>query len=335
MSDTPQFDMTLSYVALLLEQQRYEEALPILGTLMDMNPSDREARMYRLLVLRILVQRHYLMTVAPEAAKHPPTTAKKLLATLASESSERLRLCARLWRQTPALMGKATLSRLTFSIAACGLLVTPLAFYIGASQVGITQASQASFTDTLPPIISAVDLKGFNNRTTTREMRFTSGAGEWEFAETISEPPDLELPAVAWTEIVPMENVTTKRDSGRISTAVANPIDQFGARPAASKRREIGPAANVSRKKIAGSGSERSKAGKESSAQYQSNGQVRVRESASFAGSVVHEIARGTLVTILELRGSWAKVEIRDRGITGFIRREFLSPVSLGRALES
>jgi regulator of replication initiation timing len=58
MKIAPQFD--LSDVVPLLEQRNYNEALPILGDLLEKHPEDRETRMYRLLAIRILVLYHSL-----------------------------------------------------------------------------------------------------------------------------------------------------------------------------------------------------------------------------------------------------------------------------------
>jgi hypothetical protein len=54
---------TLHRVTQLLEERKYEEALPILLDLSEKNPSDRELHMYRLLVLRILVLRWNLSRI--------------------------------------------------------------------------------------------------------------------------------------------------------------------------------------------------------------------------------------------------------------------------------
>lgn len=70
MKTARQHEDTLGHVALLLEQQRYDEALQILGDLMKENPSDREVRIYRLLLVRILVLRHSLTRSTTAPAKY-------------------------------------------------------------------------------------------------------------------------------------------------------------------------------------------------------------------------------------------------------------------------
>jgi hypothetical protein len=69
MDTAPQLEHKLSDVALLLQQQKYEDALAILGDLIEKNPTDRETRMYRLLAVRILVLHHSLSRPTIRSAK--------------------------------------------------------------------------------------------------------------------------------------------------------------------------------------------------------------------------------------------------------------------------
>jgi archaellum component FlaC len=83
MNTVPQLGETLSSVELLLQQQRYDEALPILNDLMEKNPDDRETHLYRLLVLRIFVLRHSL-TCAASRSTQPSRTMARIGTTVAS-----------------------------------------------------------------------------------------------------------------------------------------------------------------------------------------------------------------------------------------------------------
>ncbi|MGH7826728.1 MAG: SH3 domain-containing protein [Candidatus Binatia bacterium] len=349
MKEVPQFDVTLSYVALLLEQQRYDEALPILGSLMDMNPSDREARMYRVLVLRILVQRHYLSSNPTDrSARHPGSTANKVLAKLATvpgvlEMSNLIHALGRLCRATQPSFTKAAFNRLTVAAAACGILVTPLALYMGSSHVGFDERARPSSTGAWHPIVSAVDVKRYSPRNTTAadendpERQLSSNADEWRVSRAMSDPTDLNLPLLFWTTPIPGKSdagQTAKEQRGKFDGAKTT--SQLEARRGVSKPKEFGSATTIQKtRRIAAKENLGKKTRKEILAQYESRRRVPVRESARFAADIVQEIARGTLVSVLEVRGSWAKVEIRDRGIIGFIRREFLIPVNLGLAVES
>jgi hypothetical protein len=330
MNDVPQFDVTLSYVALLLEEQRYEEALPILGTLMDMDPSDREARMYRLLVLRILVQRYYLSNPRFASPSQPHRIAKKLLATLAAESADRLRSLGKLCRAMQPLVVNAVMNRLTLTAAACGVLVTPLVFYMAGGHVGMHRQSRPLFIGAAHLILSAVDLKGYNLKSTTAPEMEAVTTAAWDVSELLPEPTNLNLPVISWTEIVPAQSIA-KLESREFRADVTYPMT-YSERRTVPKRRDVGSTPTIHKKKIAAKETGASKTRKQTLAQYQSKRTVPIRESASFAAAVVQEIARGTLVSVVEVRGSWAKIEVGDPGVSGFIRKEFLMPVNLGRA---
>src|SRR5919108_918021 len=60
MKTAPELEDPLSSVTLLIEQQKYDEALSILSDLTKKNPTDREIWMYRLLLKRILTLQHSL-----------------------------------------------------------------------------------------------------------------------------------------------------------------------------------------------------------------------------------------------------------------------------------
>jgi myosin heavy subunit len=71
METVPQLEDILSDVALLLQQQKYDEALTILGDLLEKKPAHRETRMYRLLIVRIFVLRHSLTHPTIQSTKYP------------------------------------------------------------------------------------------------------------------------------------------------------------------------------------------------------------------------------------------------------------------------
>jgi hypothetical protein len=77
MTESAQSEIFRSHMIHLLEEQKYDEALPILNDWSETHPSDREMRMYRLLVLRILVLRWNLSRIATGAAIDSCAIAKK------------------------------------------------------------------------------------------------------------------------------------------------------------------------------------------------------------------------------------------------------------------
>lgn len=55
---------------------------------------------------------------------------------------------------------------------------------------------------------------------------------------------------------------------------------------------------------------------------------VTIRDNPRFSAKKVHEVAKDTQLSILETQGDWLKVRIVDAGFTGFVRKEFVSPVN-------
>ncbi|HXV79198.1 MAG TPA: AgmX/PglI C-terminal domain-containing protein [Candidatus Binatia bacterium] len=55
---------------------------------------------------------------------------------------------------------------------------------------------------------------------------------------------------------------------------------------------------------------------------------VTIRDNPRFSAKKVHEVDEDTQLNILETQGDWLKVRIVDAGFTGFVRKEFVSPVN-------
>ena len=58
------------------------------------------------------------------------------------------------------------------------------------------------------------------------------------------------------------------------------------------------------------------------------NRPVAIRENPQFSAKTVYEIDLDTPLSILENRGDWLKVKIADARFTGFVRKEFVSPIN-------
>jgi hypothetical protein len=58
------------------------------------------------------------------------------------------------------------------------------------------------------------------------------------------------------------------------------------------------------------------------------NRPVAIRENPQFSAKTVQEIDVDTPLSILENRGDWLKVKNADAGFTGFVRKEFVSPIN-------
>ncbi|HWO42161.1 MAG TPA: hypothetical protein VNO43_10195, partial [Candidatus Eisenbacteria bacterium] len=275
MKEVTPFDLTLSYVALLLEEQRYEEALPILGSLMEMDPSDREARMYRLLLLRILVQQYYLSNPEIKAGAR----AASVCAALAQKARVGLSLCsARIPRslaRSPSgptgLRLNPAFARGTAAALACVLLAMPFAFAVFRRSV----AHEPAIIDRSTPPLSAVDVSAFRPTTpvsvdTARDSGKIAGVDVESGLTSGFEPWGVE----------PHDSSAVARVGYPVRTERWIRVDSRS-----SKRQP--PAKTVAKQNP-------QQPGGQAGLHYESQRDLALRRSASFAAAVVQEIARGT-----------------------------------------
>jgi hypothetical protein len=423
MKDVPRSEVSLSDVVLLLEQQRYDEALPILSDLIEQTPSDREARMYRLLVVRILVLHHYinkpalpagsywsaienqitaisaqarrafeigiirsvgqfchaakispaaggiiralglsverlgrfryLLTVAIRLASYLRATIKPIPFRVARALSAvttfvfiQSQSLGRFQRAAKISLAKPGLKRATIVLAISAVFFALVGFYMaGGSQIGNGQLSPAKRSiaaSASPSPSAAVERERYDP-----EKRAAIGndgsqetsiikTDEWSFSHVISDPSELHfvlLPkAISTTPVVENEAYlagSARELPGAFQTNAAKTPIRPETPAGLAKLREYRLPSNIEAPEgLPAKKSSGVKAGQRMQAQYESKRRIPVRESARFAAAVVHEIARGTSVNVLEVKGSWAKIEITDGNISGFVRKEFLIPVS-------
>jgi hypothetical protein len=61
---------------------------------------------------------------------------------------------------------------------------------------------------------------------------------------------------------------------------------------------------------------------------YQVKHPTAIRQEPSFASATVGKFTPGTRITVLAARGDWVQVRTDSSGVTGFIRREFVTPAN-------
>jgi hypothetical protein len=135
MADTPESAVGLSTVEVLLDEQRYDEALAALAKLIEENPSNRQIRIYRLLAVRIILLRQKLIS---RTVKSPYAMVQESfsLATRALQIfiipyvTHRFRWIRESLR---ARLAADTLRRASLAISAVGVLITPTTFYLAGS----------------------------------------------------------------------------------------------------------------------------------------------------------------------------------------------------------
>jgi len=70
-----------------------------------------------------------------------------------------------------------------------------------------------------------------------------------------------------------------------------------------------------------------SKTPRKSLGYYRSRRAIPIRTLPRFAAPAIREIDSGVALDVLEFVDSWAHVELKSAGVTGFVRREFLAPI--------
>ena len=315
-----------SQIMHLLEQHKYDEALPILDDLMDRNLSDRETRMYHLLVVRILVLRWNLSRAATEQESYSPTTSKGLIRRLGSvvgvsESMKLIQSLGRMYQAAETALADRGIQRI---IAGAGLvfLITVLAFHMQEGSNAAIRVPAKMVTST----VSVLDAKAYNlskSGTSDEDGRLTPWSmksGEGNFPRVTYETREL-LPTERLKHFTGLKPALSGTDSQKV-TPQLNASDAFAERQQAGKILNIEsprePAANKNKgnktpKKILGT--------------YQSGRAIPIRKWPRFAALTVQDIDSGIKLNVLETVGSWAKVELKPAGTTGFVRREFLIPV--------
>ncbi|MGH7797100.1 MAG: hypothetical protein ACREQ2_19735 [Candidatus Binatia bacterium] len=326
MAKISQSEASRSHVLLLLEQEQYDEALAILSDLREKDPSDREIRIYYLLLLRIFVLRWSLSRAITETS----------IGRLASVARvvDRLKLIRSFGRSyQPAEKSSANRSAKRFIVAGAGsgFLMILLAFYIigGSKGESPVSSNMLTSTDASHLTVSASGARTFypnKPRTAGDDRRQTQSrreADERDFSRLASERSEL-LP-IQLTQDVLKSHLRAFGAQEFTATGIdrAKATPQFDASNALVKRQTAALKIDRSRA-TAGSKTIGSKALGKTLGPYQSRRAIPIRKFPRFAAATVQEIHRGVSLNVLEFNGSWAKVQLGPAGATGFIRREFL-----------
>ena len=325
-------DNSRAHIVHLLEEQKYEEVLPILSDLREKNPSDRESRVYHLLVVRILVLRWNLSRALTRPAIDSSTTAKRTIKRLASvvrvsASTKLIQSLGQIYRAAETALGKRRIKRVVIAAAVSGFLLTLLASYMveGSNVAILVPSNTLNSTDVSHPTISALGTKAYNpNNSRTadedgRQIPLLPEADERNFFQA-SEP----------RELLPTEHLQDSKDQKVTLSGpeVAKATSQVKAAKLFAERQQPKTVLNIgSSRELAANENNGDKTPRESLEYYQSQRAIPIRKSTSFASAIVQKIDTGTSLNVLEFIGSWAKVQLGPGGITGFVRREFLVSV--------
>jgi hypothetical protein len=328
MTASPQSETLRSHITHLIEEQKYDEALPILFDLCAKNPSDHELETYRLLVLRILVLRWNLSRAATGAADSW-TTAKRIIKSLASalrvpETTRLVRSLNQI-RQTAEAAFSKRRTKLVMT-AGAGTALLALCMIEGSNIAILPPSSLLSSTYASHATVPGLGAKPYNPNTPRladqddRQSAAFTEAKEGNFLPVISET----------SQLLPQESLppSTAKKPTLSGTDVVKTTRQVNASSSFAKRQEPGAGLNLERsKKLAADASNGLKRASKILGHYQSRWAIPIRKSASFGADIVQEIDSGISVSVLEYVGEWAKVEVGPARVTGFVRREFLTSV--------
>jgi hypothetical protein len=343
MTEVSQSDSSRSRVTILIEQQKYEEALPILSDLREKNPSDQGLRICYLLVLRILVLRWNLARAESRPASYAFATAERIIGRLASVArvSKRLKIIQSfVYQAAQTPLANPSAKRVIIAGAAFGCVMTLPAFHRvdDGNVAGLAPSIMASSTDAAHLSISASEAKArSSNESATadgdvRQALLPKKADEENFFAASAKPSELPPADISMPQVAAKGHVRNfaEPEPTLFGTDVAKAATpQVGVSSASAKGRQ--PKAvlhNVESSRGATADKDNKTAPRMILAHYQSRRAIPIRKAPRFAAATVQQIDGGILLDVLEFIGSWAKVELRSAGITGFVRREFLIAIN-------
>jgi hypothetical protein len=344
MTETSQSEPTGSQIAVLLQQQKYEEALPVIIHLVEKNPADRELGMIYLLVVRILVLRWNLSRAATGPVNYSYPRTKSIIRRFASivRISERIKTIqsfGQIYEASKTSWANQSMRRITIAGAGSAFVIILLAFaMVGASNVAtLVDANILASTDPARGTISVSDAKAFN----PNNPRITDGDGRQTHVATAGHERNFFRVASQLRELLPGEKsssqVAVKKHLQNLTEqqSILSGTDITKAKPQAdtsntfAKRKLHTPtSASESSRKVAVNENNGNTTPREILGEYQSRRSISIRKAPNFAAATVREIDSGTSLNILGFTGSWAKVELGPGGIIGFVRREFLISIA-------
>ena len=323
-------ESNFSDVIFLLKQHKYEEALPILNDLVEKNPSHQEYFLYHLLVLRILVLRWNLSRKATGPLNYSREVVERITSRLASleripKHSRAIRSLGDIYQSAQTSLAQLRTKYVSAVGTCCALVITLLGFYMNTvssvkSLAPSTKLTAVYGAQLVAPASEVTAHYPSTTEVTGPERQGTplpGKADEQKFLRAVSNAGEVLLLKVP-TKGVAVNGHSYDEPSHAATAPVSEP-NAVAKRPELTVVRKIESPSVVATNKIASNKTARKYLG-----EYQSRQAIRIRISPSFAAKTVQEIDRGILLNVLEFIGSWAKVELRGAGITGFVRREFL-----------
>ncbi|MGH9856278.1 MAG: SH3 domain-containing protein [Acidobacteriota bacterium] len=339
MTKSTQSEASRSHVLFLLEQQKYDEALPILGDLKEKDPSDRDIRMCYLLVLRIIVLRWNLSRATTGPVNYACAMVETTIRRFASvvrvfERRKLVQSFGRIYEAGKASFANRRTRHVIIAGAGSVFLLALVAFYrASGSDVAVLIPSTllASTDASLPTFsVSAANTyypaKAATTDEDVRQTRLSTAADERTFIRVISEPSEFLRTELSTTQGALKGHLQDYAEQEPTLSGAdgAKATPQVDTSNAFAKRQQRRALLNIQSSGVAANENNGNKDAREILGHYQSRRAIPIRKSPRFAAATVTDIDSGISLNVLEFVGSWAKVQLRSAGITGFVRKEFL-----------
>ncbi len=167
-----------------------------------------------------------------------------------------------------------------------------------------------------------------NSRIISSDFRksIVSEAAKWTFEDVLAEPSVIKCPLLFVREGMDVTTlVNWERFLGDFGEGAAQKFDRSGVletvKAAGASKASASPAAVTSRGATAAT----------SSSAYQIKYATTIRKEPSFSSTAVAKFPVGTRVVLIGKAGDWLKVSYGDSGPVGFLRKEFVVPVTLAK----
>lgn len=327
-----------SEVIELLEQQKYEDALPILGGLKEADPADRELQIYHLLVVRILILRWNLTGAAAKRAFFLRTKVQRIIKrgiSLISVTPEThiIPLFGRIYQAMGTWVVLRGLKSIIMVGAGIGLFLAILLFHRhdGSTVNAPAPATMVTAILGLDSTVSASDAVPYalvNSRTAEQASRPTPELANATGIDSLKiSQPSPELPL---TGTLGHRTDTKATTPGADRSAKAITYRSASGEFAEGRQvKQTVPTKTVIESTVIENN--RHKTPRKILGYYRSGRAISIRTLPRFAAATLREIDSGVPLNLLAFVDSWAEVELP--GLTGFVRREFLIPVGENKSL--
>jgi len=322
-----------SQVVELLEQQKYDEALPMLGGMRELDPADRELQIYHLLVVRILILRWNLTGATAKRVFFLRTKIQRIITSVISltRATFETQVIPVLGRIYPAIGTWVVLhgvKRIIIVVAGIGLFLGIFLFHRHEGRIVPPPApakmvsailgfdSTVSASDAMP---YRLDNSGTAEQANRRTFEIANAS-----AVNMLGSPHLTTALLATTQLA--YGTDAKAAAPAAKSAKAIPYRSASGEFAEGRQvKQPVPIKNAI--ELADIENNRHKTPRKILGYYRSSRAIPIRSAPQFAAPTVRELDSGVPLNVLAIIDSWAEVELDSAGITGFVRKEFLIPV--------